>query len=113
LKSRPKRLKHIIIDGHLAFALQGGEFENVMTENDKRFYTDFIYWELPVKEILERQQNDKNKKREYTYKTIQDWIAYERRELEMVCEKAGIHLHYMNALSFQDGINYILNILKM
>jgi adenylate kinase len=104
--------KHIIIDGHLAFAKGENQFENVMTENDMRFYTDFIYLKLAPETILERQLKDSAKKRDYSVKTISNWIDFELTELEIVCKNRNINLHLIESENNQICIDFIIKILN-
>lgn len=101
--------KSIIIDGHLAFATGECQYENIMTENDKSFYTQFIYLELDPEIVMQRQQNDLTKKRVYSRDTIANWIAFEKQELEMVCKENNIPLCVVKNESYEHCIEVILN----
>ncbi len=104
-----KEGKHIIIDGHLVFAKGESEFENVMTEKDKTFYTDYIYLNLPTETVLQRQQNDSNKKRNYTAKTISNWVAFELQELKQFCNKHNLNLHILQTTDSKKCVELICN----
>ena len=101
--------KHIIIDGHLVFAKGESEFENVMTEKDKTFYTDYIYLNLPTETILLRQQNDSDKKRNYSAKTISNWVAFELQELKQFCKKQNLNLHILQTTDIKECVDLISN----
>jgi adenylate kinase len=103
--------QHLIIDGHLAFANGENEFENVMTENDKRFYTDFIYLKLAPAVILERQQQDLSRNRNYSLSTIHNWIDFELKALQKVCTERNIVLHILESENNSTCIHSILKIL--
>lgn len=100
--------EHIIIDGHLAFPKSENNFEDVMTEMDKIFYTDFIYLKLNPEIILERQKNDIIKKRNYSIKTISNWIDFEITQLQKVCLKHNINLLTVESEDTNDYIEAIL-----
>lgn len=104
-----KESKHIIIDGHLLFAKGESEFENVMTEKDKNFYTDYIYLNLPTETILQRQQNDSDKKRSYSAKTISNWVAFELKELKQLCNKHHLNLHILQTTDNKECVEFICN----
>lgn len=104
-----KEGKHIIIDGHLVFAKGESEFENVMTEKDKTFYTDYIYLNLPTETILQRQQNDSDKKRNYTAKKISNWVAFELQELKQFCTKHNLNLHILQSTNSKECVEFICN----
>lgn len=103
-----KEKLHIIIDGHLAFPKGENGFENVMTENDKRFYTDFLYLKLAPKTVLKRQQNDIIKKRNYSLNTITKWIDFEIRQLQKVCLQHNINLFIIESENIQTSIDVII-----
>lgn len=104
-----KERKHIIIDGHLVFVKGECEFENVMTEKDKIFYTDYIYLNLPTEIIWQRQQNDRNKKRNYSAKTISNWVAYELQELKQFCDNNSLKLHILEKTDNKECVEFICN----
>lgn len=104
-----KECKHVIIDGHLVFAKGENEFENVMTEKDKTFYTDYIYLNLPTETILQRQHNDSDKKRNHSAKTISNWVAFELQELEQFCNKHNINLHVLQTTNSKECVDFICN----
>ena len=104
-----KESKHIIIDGHLVFAKGESEFENVMTEKDKTFYTDYIYLNLPTETILQRQQNDSDKKRNYSEKTISNCVAFELQELKQLCNKHNLNLHILQTADNKECIDFLCN----
>jgi len=104
-----KESKHIIIDGHLVFAKGEIEFENVMTEKDKTFYTDYIYLNLPTETILQRQQNDSAKKRNHSAKTISNWVAFELQELKQLCKKHNLNLHILQTTDNKECVEFICN----
>jgi adenylate kinase len=104
--------KHILIDGHLAFAKENGEFENVMTESDRRFYTDFIYLELPARIVLERQQKDLQRIRSYSLETITNWMEYEKQALSTACLETGANIHFLSDSSFERGKQFIIDIIN-
>ncbi|WMX17170.1 ATP-binding protein [Aureispira sp. CCB-E] len=112
IEVQSKMNKHILIDGHLVFPKGEDEFENVMTDKDNLFYTDFVYLVFPPKVILQRQKDDLIKKRIYSLKTIKNWIEFEMSELEKVCELYKINLHILSAKSNSDCINFILNLIN-
>jgi adenylate kinase len=101
--------KHIIIDGHLVFAKGESEFENVMTEKDKTFYTDYIYLNFPTETILQRQQNDSNKKRNYSARTIINWVAFELQELKQFCINNSLNLHILETTDNKECVEFICN----
>lgn len=100
--------KSVIIDGHLAFATNESLFENIMTEKDKTFYTQFIYLEVDPLVVLQRQQNDLNKKRIYSLETIANWIEFEKQELEQACIENNIALHILKNESLDNSVDFIL-----
>lgn len=104
-----KESKHIIIDGHLVFAKGESEFENVMTEKDKTFYTDYIYLNLPTEIILQRQQNDSYKKRNYSAKTVSNWVAFELQELKQFCNEHNLNLHILQTTDSKECVEFISN----
>lgn len=104
-----KEGKHIIIDGHLVFAKGENEFENVMTEKDKIFYTDYIYLNFPTETILHRQKNDRDKKRNHSEKTIKNWVAFELQELKLFCNNNNLKLHILETTDNNDCIEFICN----
>lgn len=104
-----KEGKHIIIDGHLVFAKGENEFENVMTEKDKTFYTDYIYLNLPTETILQRQQNDGDKKRNHSAKTITNWVAFELQELKEFCDYNNLNLHILGTTDSKECVEFIRN----
>jgi len=108
-KIQTKEEKHIIIDGHLVFAKGENEFENVMTEKDKTFYTDYIYLNFPTETIVERQQNDREKKRNHSAKTISNWVAFELQELKQVCSKHNLNLHVLQTADHKKCVEFICN----
>jgi hypothetical protein len=101
--------KHIIIDGHLVFAKGENEFENVMTEKDKIFYTDYIYLNLPTESILQRQQNDRDKKRNHSAKTITNWVAFELQELKQFCDNNSLNLRILETTDNKECVEFICN----
>lgn len=100
--------QHIIIDGHLAFPKNENDFEDVMTEMDKIFYTDFIYLKLSPKIILGRQQNDILKRRNYSIETISNWIDFEVTKLQKVCFERNINLLTIESENTDDYVKSIL-----
>jgi adenylate kinase len=100
--------QHVIIDGHLAFARGENEFENVMTEMDKMFYTDFVYLKLSPITILERQEKDLLRNRSYSLETITNWQKFELSELEKVCEEKNIGLYVTESERNKDCMELIL-----
>jgi adenylate kinase len=104
-----KEGKHLIIDGHLVFAKGESEFENVMTEKDKAFYTDYIYLNFPTETILQRQQNDTDKKRKYSAKTISNWVSFELQELKQFCNKHNLNLHILQTTDNKECVEFISN----
>lgn len=111
LQLQTENKHHIIIDGHLAFASGENEFEKVMTEHDKQFYTDFIYLKLSPTIILERQQQDLSRNRNYSLSTIHNWINVELEELHKVCTERNINLHILESEDNSICIQFILNII--
>lgn len=107
-----KRKKHIIIDGHLAFAKPDNTFENVMTLKDGLFYTHFIYLKLAPEVIKYRQENDTVKKRSYTLHTIEKWIEYEERELILAAQKNNINISFLNSEKVNDCVSYLLEVIN-
>lgn len=101
--------KHIIIDGHLVFVKGENEFENVMTLKDEIFYTDYIYLSLPAEVILQRQQNDSDKKRNYSATTIANWAAFELQELKQFCDKRNLNLHILQTVDKNECVEFIYN----
>lgn len=99
--------KHIIIDGHLVFAKGENEFENVMTEKDTSFYTDYIYLKLPIETILSRHQNDSSKKRNYSANTILNWIEFELQELKQFCNNRNLSLHILETTDKKQCAEFI------
>jgi len=104
-----KERKHIIIDGHLVFAKGENEFENVMTEKDKTFYTDYIYLNFPTETIFQRQQNDRDKKRDHSARTISDWVAFELQELQQFCNNHKVNLHILQTTDTKECAEFICN----
>lgn len=104
-----KESKNIIIDGHLVFTKGENEFENVMTEKDKTFYTDYIYLNLPTETILQRQQNDGDKKRNHSAKTITNWVAFELQELKQFCYNNNLNLHILETTDNKECVEFICN----
>ena len=104
-----KENKHIIIDGHLVFAKGENEFENVMTEKDKTFYTDYIYLNLPTETIWQRQQNDSDKKRNHSANTISNWVAFELQELKQFCNNRNLNLHILQSADNNECVEFICN----
>lgn len=107
-----KEDKHIIIDGHLVFAKGENEFENIMTEKDKTFYTDYIYLNLPTEVILQRQQNDSGKKRNHSAKTISKWVEYELQELRLFCSSHNLNLRILHSTDNNECVEFICNYIK-
>lgn len=112
LEIQKSKNKHIIIDGHLAFAKGENEFEDVMTEGDKRFYTNFVYLNLRPEIILERQKNDLTRNRNYSLSTIRQWIGFELSKLTNVCDEFNIGLNIVESDSNHDCIALILKLLS-
>ncbi len=108
IEIQKKENKHIIIDGHLAFPKNEGGFEDVMTTMDKKFYTDIVYLKMSPKIILERQQNDINKKRDYSVQTIIDWIDFEINQLQKVSFEFNINFVIVESESTDDYLTAIL-----
>ncbi|HRI33064.1 MAG TPA: ATP-binding protein [Saprospiraceae bacterium] len=109
LEIQRSQKQHIIIDGHLAFAKGENEFENVMTEKDKEFYTDFIYLKLSAGTVLERQRSDFVKKRDFSLDTIIKWTEFELSELNIVCRIRNINLHIIESENNQYCVDFIIN----
>jgi len=102
-----KENKHIIIDGHLVFAKGENDFENVMTKTDATFYTDYIYLNLPTEIILQRQQNDIDRKRNYNANTISNWAAFELKELKLFCNKNNFPFHILETADTKPTVDFI------
>lgn len=109
LEIQAKEKKHIIIDGHLIFVKGESEFENVMTEKDKIFYTDYIYLNLPTEIIIERQQNDSYKKRNYSASIIASWVTLELEELKEFCRVRNLKLHILQTTDKKECVEFICN----
>jgi adenylate kinase len=107
-----KENKNIIIDGHLVFAKGENEFENVMTEKDKTFYTDYIYLNLQTEIILQRQQNDNNKKRIHSANTISNWVTFELQELKQFCHDHNLNLSILQSIDKKECVEFICNYVK-
>lgn len=103
-----QKQQHIIIDGHLAFPKGEDGFDNVMTDNDKKFYTDFLYLKLPPQIILTRQQNDAIRKRNYSLTTIANWIDFELIQLKKTCLEHNINLCIIESEDLETSVNIIL-----
>lgn len=101
--------KHIVIDGHLAFAKGPKEFENVMTQADRRFYTDFIYIELPPSIVFERQQGDAQRVRSFSVETLAAWIENEKQALIKACLETGANIHFLTDVTLQAGKQFIVD----
>ena len=80
-----------------------------MTEKDKTFYTDYIYLNLPAETILQRQQNDRDKKRNYSARTISNWVAFELQELKQFCKKQNLNLHILQTTDSKECVDFISN----
>ena len=102
-----KENKHIIIDGHLVFVKGETEFENVMTKADAIFYTDYIYLNLPTEIILQRQQNDTERKRNHNANTISNWTAFELNELKLFCNNNNLPLHILETADTKQTVDFI------
>jgi len=107
-----KENKHIIIDGHLVFSKGETDFENVMTKADETFYTDYIYLNLPTQIILQRQQSDTNRKRNYNAITISNWAAFELKELKLFCTKNNLPLHILETADTKSTVDFICNYIR-
>ncbi len=103
--------KNIIIDGHYCFMKDKISYENVMTDKDRKFYTDFIYMDLRPELVLERQRKDKLKKRNYSLEQIKEWISFERSELKKECERCRIRFFTITGDDNISNIDMIKRIL--
>jgi adenylate kinase len=111
-KIQEKGKKHIIIDGHLVFAKGENEFENVMTEKDATFYTDYIYLKLSPEIILKRHQNDKDRKRNYSANLISNWMEFELQELKKLCKNSNLNLQLLESENNQECVDFICNYIE-
>lgn len=101
--------KHIIIDGHLVFAKGESEFENVMTEKDATFYTEYIYLKLPAQVVMDRIRNDKKRNTDYSVTTIYRWAEVELKQLSAFCSEKNIPLTILNKEDLQESVIFICN----
>lgn len=104
--------KHFLTAGHLAFPDVSGSINSVMTDKDKQFYTEFIYMDLPAELIYNRQQNDPNKKRNYSFDVITNWLTFEKNELTRVCEEENIPLYLLKETDMDLCIKFINKVIK-
>lgn len=107
-----KEKKHIIIDGHLILIKGKNSFENVMTHKDVMFYTDYIYLTLQPDQILNRHQNDRNKKRDYCADTLLKWMELELGTLKNLCEKHRFNLHVLDATNSKECVKFICDYIE-
>lgn len=112
IKIQERENKHIVIDGHLAFPKNETDFEDVMTNMDKLFYTDIVYPKVSPKIILERQQNDISKKRDYSIQTITEWIDFEINQLHKVSIEYNINFVIVESEKTEDYMKAILKTIK-
>lgn len=102
-----EKKQHIIIDGHLLFAKGESEFENVMTEKDADFYTEYIYLKLPAQVVMERIQNDKKRNRDYSLTTIYRWAEAELKQLSAFCSERNIPLTVLSTEDLRESVNFL------
>lgn len=104
--------KHIIIDGHLVFAKGESDFENIMTESDANFYTDYIYLKLPAQVVLNRIQKDPSKSRNYDLITIYRWIETELQQLRDFCAQKDIPLHILSSEDLNESVKFVCDLIN-
>ena len=102
-KMQETRKKNIIIDGHYCF-FKSPNYEVVMTDEDRKFYTDFVYMNLPAEEIFIRQENDTERKRNYTIQEIINWMNYEIEHLKNECIKFQINYFELTCTDLEESI---------
>ena len=99
--------KHIIIDGHMVFTKGENDFENVMTDKDASFYTDYIYLNLPPEIIFKRLQSDRARKRSYSQITIKNWIDFELNEIKKFCSERKKNLKILTSTNIAECVNFV------
>lgn len=99
--------KHIVIDGHMVFVKGEDNFENVMTDKDASFYTDYIYLNLPPEVIFERLQSDKSRVLKYTERVIKNWIDFELQEIVAFCKKQNVNLKILNSTNLNECVKAV------
>lgn len=101
--------KHIVIDGHLVFPKGKDNFENVMTNKDVNFYTDYVYLDLPIEIIQKRIQNDNTRTKKHTKTLLAKWAAFELKELQKFCFEYKKPLHILKTTDKIETVNFIYN----
>lgn len=110
-KLQEARKKNVIIDGHYCF-FKRPSYEIVMTDADRKFYTDFVYMNLPAEDILKRQENDTEKRRNYTTQEITAWQHYEIEQLKKECKDFRINYFELTSNSIEESIIILDNYLS-
>lgn len=92
----------LIIDGHYCFLSSNRDkYDVVFTDNDLSFYDTFIYLDTPAETILERFRNSQGFRKDLTItkEEIENWKAFEIRELKKQCRAANKDL-----IIFEDNL---------
>jgi adenylate kinase len=106
-----KKQKHIITDGHFSYPLHD-RFKHIVTPADQNFYTHIFYIDLPAHEIKKRYFSDTKKKRYFSRKVIQNWLNFEKENLQKMFPKTEIiHLKSFKTSSNIETIKEHLNLI--
>ncbi|MDI1493105.1 MAG: hypothetical protein OHK93_004892 [Ramalina farinacea] len=84
--------KPAIVTGHYMFWSDEEAVGSVVcTKKDLDVYTHILYLDVPVKWIVDRRRDDKERARPPISKTrVEEWQEFEKRELRRLCREYGI-----------------------
>ena len=101
--------KNLIVVGHHSFYTENKDkIESVITDADKKFYTNIYYLCPSPEEIQRRNKLDREKIRDYTLREIQDWLEFETT-INDHCRDKGIKIKYITGHDIEDNAKTIIN----
>lgn len=101
--------KPLLVIGHYSFYTEDKDkIESVITEADKKFYTNIYYLHPSPEEIQSRNKLDREKTRDYTLKEIQNWLEFEKTINDHFREK-GIKIKYIRDHDIEHNAKTIIN----
>lgn len=104
--------KYNIIDGHYSFIKEYDDFEIAITKADLEFFTHIFYLDIKDEIIKNQQVNDRSKKRNFSIEQINQWIEFEKIELQKLCKNNNIDFHILTTNNLNKNIDYIQEIIN-
>lgn len=101
--------KNLLVVGHYSFYTEDkGKIQSIITDADKKFYTNIYYLHPSPEEIQRRNGLDLEKTRDYTLNEIQNWLEFEKT-INGHCSEKGIKIKYIYNHDIESNAKTIIN----